>query len=379
MRKLTIAMSMLLTLGLFCACSKEDEVGLNFGKDDDLIRSPEEGETLNPVNLFELKNREKDNNVLASFYFFNEQLPIGKRSESFFMNSDKDECYVINNLQELKNIYHGEASLPEINFKRYTLVIGQQVTSKVTYPMIKQFLEFHNDQCQLKLYVPNYDGEIETTQYIYHWALYPKFKSDGISVGFVKDGSAIRSLEEATGQLGYDKKGYGWYISYSKPNTFDSVDFYYLLNLPNEVEVNTEEVVRVNFSGYIVEMTDDSREALGKMLLGGYSYYFIYLTNIEKGEAEKIEIPYRGNPPFTVTDMPGMMLQNSTTGEWSIAYIKDDTFYNSYYPTELSEEFKVIGLNVVISGNVYEEFTKPEQGYWFKNYKIKLTKIEKAE
>ena len=207
--------------------------------------------------------------------------------------------------------------------------------------MTKQFLEFHNDQCQLKLYVPNYDGEIETTQYIYHWALYPKFKSDGISVSFVKDVSTIRSLEEATGQLQYDKKGYGWYISYDKPNTFDTVDIYYLLNLPNEFEVY-KDGVSVNFSGYIVEMTDDSREALGKMLLGGYSYYFIYLTNIEKREAEKIEIPYRGNPPFTVTDMPGMMLQNSTTGEWSIGYIKDYTCYNSYYPIELSEEFKVI-------------------------------------
>ena len=371
-------MSLLLTLGSFCACSNDDEMGFNSGKDDDLIRLPEEGETLNPVDLFEIKNREKDDNVLASFYFFNEQLPIGKRSETFFVNSDMDECYVINNLQELKNIYHGEASLPEINFNRYTLVIGQQVTSKVTYPVIKQFLEFHNDKCQLKLYVPNYDGEIETTQYIYHWALYPKFNSDGISVGFVKDRGTIRSLKEATGQLQYDQKGYGWYISYGKPNTFDSVDIYYLLNLPNEFEVY-KEGVSVKFSGYIVEMTDDSREALGNMPLGGYSYYFIYLTNIEKGEAEKIEIPYRGNPPFTITDMPSMMIQYSDTGEWSIAYVKDNTIYNSYYPIELSDEFKVQGLNVVISGNVYEEFTKPGQGYNFKNYKIELTKIEKVE
>ena len=50
---------------------------------------------------------------------------------------------------------------------------------------------------------------------------------------------------------------------------------------------------------------------------------------------------------------------------------------NLYYPVELSDEFKVQGLNVIISGNVYEEFTDSQ--YDGKTYKIELPKIEKAK
>ena len=67
------------------------------------------------------------------------------------------------------------------------------------------------------------------------------------------------------------------------------------------------------------------------------------------------------------------------TGEWSIYYVKNNTIVNLYYPIELSDEFKVQGLNVIISGNVYEEITDPNNSRLQKKYKIELTKIEKAE
>ena len=56
-----------------------------------------------------------------------------------------------------------------------------------------------------------------------------------------------------------------------------------------------------------------------------------------------------------------------------------NTIVNLYYPIELSDEFKVQGLNVFISGNVYEEITDPNNSRLQKKYKIELTKIEKAE
>ena len=176
MKRVVFMMSLLLSLGLFSACSSDDDMSINVDdKGDELILNPEEGELLYPIDLFEIYNREdhggeNDGNVLAGFYFFNEQLPIGKRSASFFVGSDKDECYVINNLQNLKNIYRGEALLPEIDFDRFTLVIGQKVMPNASYPVIKQNIEFYSNQCKLNLYVPDYNGEIASIQYFYYWA-----------------------------------------------------------------------------------------------------------------------------------------------------------------------------------------------------------------
>ena len=280
MKKVLFFLGVLPLLGILSACSNDEmDVYVN-DKESEFIAIPKDGEVLNPVDLFEIQNRETNSNVLASFYFFNEQLPFGKRSESFFVGSDKDECYVINDLQELKNIYHGEASLPKIDFGRFTLVIGQKIISN-SYPVIKQYLEFYNNQCELKLYIPDFDGDTATLQHLYHWALYPKFNTKGISVGFVKDGSTMRSVKDVTGNLHYNKQADGWFVSYSVPGTIDSVDIYYILNLPDGFKVNKDKGTRVNFSGYVVEMSDDAREALGKKPMGGYSYYFVYLTHIE--------------------------------------------------------------------------------------------------
>ena len=296
MKKKIVFMSLLLTFGLFSACSNDGEMSINVDdKGGELILNPEEGELLYPIDLFEIYNRENHGgesdgnafslNVLASFYFFNEQLPIGKRSASFFVGSDKDECYVINNLQNLKNIYRGEALLPEIDFDRFTLVIGQKVMPNASYPVIKQNIEFYSNQCKLNLYVPDYNGEIASFQYFYYWALYPKFNTEDISVDFVKDRSIIRSIKDAKGHLYYNQNIEGWCISYDYPGSFDSVDEYFPLNILEEYEVYKEGGANITFSGEIVNMTDDAREALlHTPPLGGYSYYFVYLTNVEVEE-----------------------------------------------------------------------------------------------
>ena len=115
--------------------------------------------------------------------------------------------------------------------------------------------------------------------------------------------------------------------------------------------------------GFLAEMTDEERESLHFVLMGGHKYYFVYLKNIEKGIEE--EIPYRGNPPFTITDMPGVIGYDSKLETWFIAYVLNYTMVNYYYPDELSEEFQVKGgPNVIISGNVHEEFIDPRRGKW---------------
>jgi hypothetical protein len=79
----------------------------------------------------------------------------------------------------------------------------------------------------------------------------------------------------------YHSSRNGWYIVVGYPGTIDSQDNFYPLNLPNEFK---KEGIMVSFSGKVVEMTDKERESLKIVLLGGHSYYFIYLTKIKKAE-----------------------------------------------------------------------------------------------
>ena len=126
-------------------------------------------------------------------------------------------------------------------------------------------------------------------------------------------------------------------------------------------------------------MTNEEMESLQiRTPWAGETYNFLYLTKIEKLD-KRIQVPYRGNPPFTITDMPGEVGCNMDSQVWSINYAASGRLWNTYFPKEISDEFKVVGMKVIISGNVYEELTDTERNYWNKEYKIELTKIEKAE
>lgn len=187
-----------------------------------------------------------------------------------------------------------------------------------------------------------------------------------------EDSTIVVPDHDYTGTLLYDSR-YGWYIEYSCP--IDRVDKYFPLNLPDEIK----EEGTVSFSGKAIKMTEEERESLGiRIPWAGETYYFIYLTKIEITD-KQIEVPYRGNPPFTITDMPGKVGCIWDLQKWYISYSASDGILTEYYPIELSDEFKVARMKVIISGNVYEEMTDPERNYWHKEYKIELTKIEKAE
>ena len=196
----------------------------------------------------------------------------------------------------------------------------------------------------------------------------------GEKLSLFEDSTQIIPENDYTGSLFYDSR-YGWYIQYSQP--IDRVDKYFPVNLPDEYK---EEGI-VSFSGKAIKMTNEEMESLQiRTPWAGETYSFLYLTKIEKLD-KRIQVPYRGNPPFTITDMPGEVGCNMDSQVWSINYIASDgvgiRLWNTYFPKEISDEFKVVRMKVIISGNVYEEITDPERNYWHKDYKIELTKIEK--
>lgn len=88
-------------------------------------------------------------------------------------------------------------------------------------------------------------------------------------------------VNEYTGLLYYNEYCDAWFVVYSYPGTYDSVDVYYILNLPDEYKENREGGVNVSFSGRVFEMTDEDIRSLQIGPLGGHNYFYLYLTGLE--------------------------------------------------------------------------------------------------
>ena len=282
MRINTILMSVLLSCLMFSACSSDDDININGGGETVLI--PDDGVVLTPVELYDIHLGFRYSKTLEMgriSEFFDKELPKGMHSDGFFVDSDQDECYVINSPEELSSLYKGDMEIPEIDFEQYTLVLGQLVEPDAFDPVLKQDIEFHDNRCHLTLYVPNLEkvnlnGSYYKTQYLYHWALYPKFNTEGISVGFIKEG-ALQFVENVTGghmtqiyDLQFDPKR--WHIKNFNSDLWQTY-CYYPFNLP---DVFKEEELLVSISGYIFEPGAEL------YYIGSQYDYYIYLTNIEK-------------------------------------------------------------------------------------------------
>ena len=297
-------MSLLLTLGLFSACSNDGENDVISGGEfliTDSTLIPNDGVVLKPYEfLDEHRNFKADGEYLVYYFFdgLNGELPKGLRSKSFFVDSDKDKCYVINSPEELRSIYCGEKEIPYINFDKYTLVIGQMVDPDAYYPVFKQELKFNDNKCHLTLYVPelnevSLNGLSYKTQYLYYWALYPKFYTVGISVDYVKEGR-LKSIKDA----GFKDIGWLEYATYCDRMIIKGDDLdrstggwwnvYIPMNLPDDFKVepgyndpisNFLNSRWVSISGYVFEGDDIE---LGPKGGNNMTYlHYLYLTGIE--------------------------------------------------------------------------------------------------
>lgn len=135
--------------------------------------------------------------------FFNTELPEmhhssdGYRtSKSFFYNPttyggmaiEENMIFLINSRKELADIYLGEKELPNIDFDRYTLIIGQQMMPYWGFYIVKKELEANDKGLKLTLYARN-EGEVFRTaiQHLYFWNLYPKLSEKTIIVNVIKE------------------------------------------------------------------------------------------------------------------------------------------------------------------------------------------------
>ena len=281
MKKLFLLMSILLSTGMFFACSSDDEMNVNGG--GETVLNPDDGVVLTPIERVDENNYFLSYELALISSFFNKELPVWRPSDSFFVDSDQDECYVINSLDELKVVYSGDKEIPNIDFNQYTLVMGQIIEPDFYYPAYKQELMFTDHKCHLTFYVPDFGPGYTAVPHFYYWALYPKFSTEGISVGYIKEKSVLKSLDEATGFVWQSrneepKENVLLYVSRIPDETVLGSDAYYPINLPDDFMLRQYDKVR--FSGDIIYIPDDIQESL-QLPVPGCTHYFIYLTNIE--------------------------------------------------------------------------------------------------
>ncbi len=124
--------------------------------------------------------------------FFNSELPCNTgdfQTSDFFINTQeyniqKNVCCVINDKKGLEGIYYGEKVLPEIDFEKYTLIIGVERMPHLSYKLAKKELIICNGYLLFNLYVSEPKDRYHPTAILsmFYWGLYPKVEDKEIVV-----------------------------------------------------------------------------------------------------------------------------------------------------------------------------------------------------
>ena len=105
--------------------------------------------------------------------FFESHLPPSDYSHSntSFNFCEETECFVINDVDDFKAVAPESVTLPEIDFDKYTLIIGQVVMGNPGYRFVSQSI--HGDT--LKVVYKNLGGGSPAVMTSYYfWGLYDK-------------------------------------------------------------------------------------------------------------------------------------------------------------------------------------------------------------
>ena len=108
--------------------------------------------------------------------FFESYLPPSDYSYSntSFNFGEETECFVINDVDDFKAVAPESVTLPEIDFDKYTLIIGQVVMGSPGYRFVSQSI--HTDT--LKVVYKNLGGASPAIMtYFYFWGLYDKLQN----------------------------------------------------------------------------------------------------------------------------------------------------------------------------------------------------------
>ncbi len=122
--------------------------------------------------------------------FFREELhrprwdDKGNEHKTFFEQGEynDEKCLMINSQQEFQDAYMGTKKLPDVDFGKYTLLIGKTWGDDSSYKLDKIVLTDKNGHYHLEAQLLHYvdRAAFSAILTIYYWYLYPKLKSKEI-------------------------------------------------------------------------------------------------------------------------------------------------------------------------------------------------------
>jgi hypothetical protein len=126
---------------------------------------------------------EVDKEMIAFFEKYLPPISGSFSSECFFVEDRENRCLMINSVDELKAIMYSPVELPEIDFGKYTLVMGQYWVSSGGFKLVSQGIEIKSGEIILNL-VTDYEFDVVDAMIsrLYYWGIYPKLPQNSITI-----------------------------------------------------------------------------------------------------------------------------------------------------------------------------------------------------
>ena len=189
MKKTIYLLGTLLLTAALAACSSDY---------DNPPEQPDSHQDEMPVDSVDITQDEgaaKDYTVISTVpvsdevkAFFDEALPNENRTPAFsFSTENKAEFFVINSQDELESRYKGESILPEIDFAKFTLIIGKAYMLGMTYHV--KAIEIHKYEYNQSLcvFTDDPEGLYWMAYNMYFWALFPKIEQEIASISIIPE------------------------------------------------------------------------------------------------------------------------------------------------------------------------------------------------
>lgn len=151
----------------FVACNNNDETTPDNPGDNSQVK------TIKTVD-------EMPTQVEAFFSDVNTAMGISPKILNFTYR--KNEIAIINSREELSNLYNGGKPLPEIDFSKYTLLVGHVLVAHSGHLLERTELTEKEGRLTLYVYIRDLDEGFAVITPILYWELYPKLSQKEIDV-----------------------------------------------------------------------------------------------------------------------------------------------------------------------------------------------------
>ena len=113
--------------------------------------------------------------IFLCLYFNNINALSDMRISGFFEDVDcKEATLIINNENQFRSAYTGAAQIPQVDFSKYTLIIGQ-IYESASWTLKKQKMVVDGKNATLFLYYETtHEAVVAVQTEIFYWGLYPK-------------------------------------------------------------------------------------------------------------------------------------------------------------------------------------------------------------